>query len=127
MQRMGNIARSAGCYQAAASLDESLAPLVLKRLQEINEQDPDCSDASLASASILAGRWIDRSSSGSRVPAPASWALQSVWFLVIPLNYWRGKEELIQFAMPHYGPKWVWINPCSSNTGCIFKMFCTAI
>jgi thioredoxin-like negative regulator of GroEL len=29
---------------------------VLKRLQEINEQDPDCCDASLASASILAGR-----------------------------------------------------------------------
>ncbi len=56
MQCMGNNARSAGCYQAAASLDESLAPLVLKRLQEINEQDPDCSDASLASASILAGR-----------------------------------------------------------------------
>jgi len=56
MQRMGNNARSAGCYQSAATLDESLSPLVLKRLQEINEQDPDCSDASLASASILAER-----------------------------------------------------------------------
>jgi tetratricopeptide (TPR) repeat protein len=56
MQRMANNARSAGCYQSAATLDESLAPLVLKRLQEINEQDPDCLDASLASASILATR-----------------------------------------------------------------------
>jgi tetratricopeptide (TPR) repeat protein len=54
MQRMGNHARSAGCFQAAISLDPSLAPLVLKRLQEIIDRDPDCVEAGLASASILA-------------------------------------------------------------------------
>ena len=56
MQRMKSYARSAACYLSAANLDPSVAPLALKRLQEIYESDPQSAEACLASASILFDR-----------------------------------------------------------------------
>jgi tetratricopeptide (TPR) repeat protein len=56
LQALGAHARAAEHYRAAAGLDAAIAPMALRRLQEILVADPPCSAAWLASAEVLLAR-----------------------------------------------------------------------
>jgi tetratricopeptide (TPR) repeat protein len=56
LQALGAHARAAERYRAAAELDHAIAPMSLRRLQEILVADPPCSAAWLASADVLLAR-----------------------------------------------------------------------
>lgn len=56
LQALGAHARAAERYREAAGLDGALAPMVLRRLQEILAADQACTPAWVASADILAAR-----------------------------------------------------------------------
>jgi tetratricopeptide (TPR) repeat protein len=56
LQTLGAHARASERYRAAASLDAAIAPMALRRIQEILVADPPCSAAWLASADVLLAR-----------------------------------------------------------------------
>ena len=56
LQQLKLMPRSAATYLNAFRLDASLAPLVLKRLQEMIETDPTCPDPYVAACAIHAAR-----------------------------------------------------------------------
>jgi tetratricopeptide (TPR) repeat protein len=56
LHALGAHARAAERYRVAAGLDAAIAPMTLRRLQEILVADPPCSAAWLASADVLLAR-----------------------------------------------------------------------
>ncbi|HYV85014.1 MAG TPA: tetratricopeptide repeat protein [Patescibacteria group bacterium] len=56
LQALGAHARAAERYRTASTLDAAIAPMALRRLQEILVADPPCSAAWLASADVLLAR-----------------------------------------------------------------------
>ena len=56
LQRLKFFPRSAALYLAAFRLDEGLAPMILKRLQECVDAAPTCPEPYLAACAVLAAR-----------------------------------------------------------------------